>query len=410
MVVLSLITSIILARGLGPEGKGIFATIMLYVVAFSLFYRFGTELSIVFYFKKKKYSNEEMLFNLLIVYFILIISGIPIYYLIYFVLKSSWLSSIKISYFILSIFLLSSSIFEIYLQRILLSLKKITQLNINLIVERTLFVVFLTILYINNYISIETALISDILKRILVYIFSGIILSNKIGIKFKINFGFLRDLFHYGLKTYLAGIVDYIITRMDMILIIALLDYRYVGLYSIALLAEKFLLFPQSIGYSWMSEITDQNEKTAQISRVTLFISTVLALPVIIFAKQIIIAVYGKNFELSTLPFQFLMIGVIVFSVSHAIKPYIIKKKKKPIRISQIGVIALVVNSVLNYLFIQNWQIDGAGAATMFSYFTYTLIMVVYYSKKSKVPIKNILFIKKSDFSILRRKVLTFIR
>ena len=65
LVLINFLTSIIIARGLGPANKGILATILLLVSIFSLFYRFGTDVSIIYHIKMRNGSIARSLYVVL---------------------------------------------------------------------------------------------------------------------------------------------------------------------------------------------------------------------------------------------------------------------------------------------------------------------------------------------------------
>ncbi|RLD81813.1 MAG: multidrug transporter MatE, partial [Bacteroidetes bacterium] len=63
---------------------------------------------------------------------------------------------------------------------------------------------------------------------------------------------------------------------------------------------------------------------------------------------------------------------------------------------------ALVLNIILNLLWIPEYGGEGAAMATNVSYAAGSIGYLLIYSRILKVPIKDILFVKKSDFTQLR--------
>jgi len=130
-----------------------------------------------------------------------------------------------------------------------------------------------------------------------------------------------------------------------------------------------------------------------------------MALPLLIVASPLINFSYGVSFSGSVAPFQFLLVGVIFSSASFAIRPHILINFAKPFVISIAGIFSLVIDGVLNYIFISHWGIGGAGAATMITYGIYSMILLLYFARKSRFCLSDILFIKGDDFRLLRGKI-----
>ena len=76
---LAAISSIIIARTLGPTGKGIATIILLYYTLLFSFGHLGIGRSMTYYLGKKEYKTEEFITNALILAFILSIILIALF-------------------------------------------------------------------------------------------------------------------------------------------------------------------------------------------------------------------------------------------------------------------------------------------------------------------------------------------
>ncbi len=67
--------------------------------------------------------------------------------------------------------------------------------------------------------------------------------------------------------------------------------------------------------------------------------------------------------------------------------------------------VSLVVNIVLNFILIPKYGIEGAALASTISYILAGAILVVMVKIESSIPLRQILFIDKSDLRIYRETI-----
>jgi Na+-driven multidrug efflux pump len=101
------------------------------------------------------------------------------------------------------------------------------------------------------------------------------------------------------------------------------------------------------------------------------------------------------------MPFRILLIGTFVIS-GWEILANDFAARGKPILNTYIIGISVLINVVLNILFIPKWGISGAAMATAISYFFMFFVTVIVYSKISGNKIKNIIFLQKKDLWVYK--------
>ena len=84
---------------------------------------------------------------------------------------------------------------------------------------------------------------------------------------------------------------------------------------------------------------------------------------------------------------------MIIYKLIHPL--YIANGKQKAIL--TILFISVLINVILNYIFIPKYNIYGAALSSVFSYSLCSVIFLVLFCKEYNVKIKDILFINKSD-------------
>jgi len=84
--------------------------------------------------------------------------------------------------------------------------------------------------------------------------------------------------------------------------------------------------------------------------------------------------------------------------------------KGKPWVAMQAMVPALIINIILNFIFIPKYGASGAALSSTISYALAGLLFLWFYSIAVKVPIKDILIYKKADFDPVKSLVLKLMK
>lgn len=401
-------TSIILARGLAPEGRGIYALIALVPALMLKLGTLGIESSNIYFTAKKKYSINDIVGNS---FFCSILFGLILILLFYpithlsvfqhFVIKNK----LNLNYIYLLVFTLPLSFLTLFLRNILLGNHNIKSYNfigfLENIVQFLLFFILLVILKKDIFGAILAYLVIVILGALITVIFV------KKYAKAKLKISFSRELFYdmiqYGYKGYLGNLAQFLNYRLDMFFVGFFLGAVEVGYYAIAVaVVERLWLLPQSIATVLFPKVSSINEEasnmlTPLISRNTFFITISCSIVLIFLAKPFIKLFFGASFLPSYPPIVMLLPGIVALSVSKVLSGDILGRGKP-----QIGMVAaflsLIINIPLNIYLIPKYGISGAAYASSFAYIIATGVVIYYFIKLTNSSLADILLIKKQDF------------
>ncbi len=129
IMILGIIPGIIIARVLGPEGKGEFALLLLVTYFFYAFFKGGVEVANVYYVSSKSYSPKEVLSSSLSISLILGFLGVGIFFFTFPFLQQHFLKGMNPLYFFIIIWEVPILIMTRYLQNIILGLGQIVKYN-----------------------------------------------------------------------------------------------------------------------------------------------------------------------------------------------------------------------------------------------------------------------------------------
>ena len=408
ILVFTLGTSVLLARALGPEKRGIYSLAMILPSFLLYFTCFGIGQSSIFYLGSKKYSPKEILGNNFILVILVSILTILIGLIITFFFNNALFPGIERKYLFCAIFLAPPLIFFSFTTSILLGLQSIKKYNLIYLFNKFFLLFSFLVIFV---LGIKFKVIYVIITEVIVIFISCIILffitkKETRGISFKFNKKYFKNSFLYGIKIYFGIIISFLHNRIGILLINSFLNPLMVGFYSIGVgLSEKIYLISDSVATVLFPRIASEKDKlkiknfTPIIFRNILWTIIFINTIIFILAKWIIVFLYSNVFFASIKPFQILLIGAVAISGSKILESDI-KGRGKPMFITWITSISTVLNIVLSIFLIPRLGILGAAWATTISYTINLMCLLIIYCKLSNNSMINMLFIQKSDLKL----------
>lgn len=199
------------------------------------------------------------------------------------------------------------------------------------------------------------------------------------------------ELVAYGAKIYPASITSFFSYRADVFLLSALLgDPRPIGLYSLAVsMAELTFFVPDSVSTVFFPHIagSERREADTMAPVVTRFTVLITSLSVIGLIPAAFGAVYliVPSFSASIPAFLIIMPGIVALSISKILSSYI-GGLGMPLRVALASAAALVLNVVANLILIPMFGFVGAAIASLISYSAHALMLVTIASRLSRRP------------------------
>lgn len=177
-----------------------------------------------------------------------------------------------------------------------------------------------------------------------------------------------------------------------------------IGVYSVGVaLAEKIWLVPDAIKDILMSKLTNgaKAEEVAKVTRASLAISLLMLLVMVIMGRPVVTWLYGTEFSDAYGILIIMMIGVIGMVFYKMVYVYNIVNGKRGINLLFLGVSA-IANIIGNYLLIPIGGIFAAAWASVISYLICGIAFLVYFHSTTGIGYSEMLFLKKSDISMVR--------
>jgi len=236
----------------------------------------------------------------------------------------------------------------------------------------------------------------DIVFVMQIYIWDGIfnmviwylITRRMIQPDFRLDRQLLQKMFLFGVPFAMLSGFEMLIAKIDVVIQKIFLPYAEVGLYSAAYRFLDFLTFLPAIVaislFPYFSQAQDLNSsETSEVAdRINRFMMTI-ALPLgfggMLFARQIITALFGDGYHGAILPFQILIWSTAITLV-YAVSNVIMQVKQTRLAVSILA-LATLVNIAGNFLLVPKYGIVASAWMTVLSYIL-VAALYIHYSRR----------------------------
>jgi O-antigen/teichoic acid export membrane protein len=215
----------------------------------------------------------------------------------------------------------------------------------------------------------------------------------------------------FSLTSHAANVAHLLHLRVDIFLVNILLTSEDVGLYVLAQgLCEWIWLLPRAAGAVLFPSVASSEPqaaivRTARTSRFTLTVGGLAALALGVSAGFLIPLLFGRRFEGSLTPLRILLPGVWLGSTTGVLSAYLTGRGQP--RYPLVNALAsLSANVGLNLALIPRAGILGAAAASAMTYALSAAINVSFVNRLGPLPLRELLPIKREEYLGLAQALL----
>ncbi|MGH7596074.1 MAG: flippase [bacterium] len=217
----------------------------------------------------------------------------------------------------------------------------------------------------------------------------------------------LSEVIRFAVPSYLSNLTQFLNYRLDVFFVSFFAGAAAVGLYTLSVtLAQTIWLFSNAAAMVLLPRIASLQEakmetaaQTARVTRLALWLSAISALLLALVAEFLLTRIYGEAFRGSLAPLMWLLPGIAIFSATNVIASYLAGIGKP--RLNWFASLAgLFVTVTLNLLLIPRLSIVGAAISSTASYITSTILTICFFVRESGVHAREVLLptMKDADF------------
>ncbi len=402
----ALLIDIVLSRQLGPDGRGLYASIIVVPLIVTSFVMLGIRRSAVYHIGKKTFDINRLVsavLGLLIItsVFAIIVSGISLYIMAP--------EGITIPMALLAMLSIPVKLILVYSGGIYIGNEDFKRSNLQVwlpvfydLVGIILFVVLLKW-------SVTGALLALFLANLVVSAKSLEYLFSTYRIKLVWDKEVWVSLTKMGFVYALAVVIMQLNYKVDILLLQKLSTLKQVGYYSLGVaISDKLWQLPSAIGLVVMSRsanVTDTailNRDVAKLVRVSFLIVLLASVILYVVIPYLLPLFFGQKFMPSIDVVRLMLPGIVMFVIVRILSGRFAGSGEPKLLIA-LFIPVLLVNIVLNLLWIPIYGGLGAAMATNVSYSLGAVGMLVLFSIKMKIPFSEVVVFRSSDFAFIRK-------
>jgi len=411
-LVIGVCSSVLLARFLGPEGKGVYALATLVPGLVLTFSNLGIGSATAYYVAQKRFSPREIFgSNLLLALGIgttgmLVGAGLIVFF------GNTILPGVPRRYLILALTIIPMRLLFSYTRYILLGMQQFGKYNLISLLRTVLFLPLLLCTVVALRGGVVGALGAGIAAILLVDVVLLLWMRNLIGgVSLKPNLRYIRESSTFGFKVHLANTLGFLNYRIDLFLVNGLLNPAAVGFYSLSVgLVEKLWLVSQAASTVLLPKVaaeTDEkrrSELTPLVARTVLWTTAFGALLLVFLSRAIVLLLFSESFLPAVPPLQALLAGIVVLGASRVLANDMVGRGR-PMLNAYISVLTLATNVTLNLYWIPRSGITGAAWASTVSYGITWLVRLVVYCRLSGNRWTIVILPQRGDWELYRRTI-----
>jgi O-antigen/teichoic acid export membrane protein len=406
---IALVISVLYARGLGPEGKGIYNSLLYVPLLLISFIEGGITQAIVFCTGRKLFDRNALFSTALILSLIFSLMLMLFGFIIF---KFYYRNDFSYNLQLLALANIPFTLISTVISGIFIGDGKLGIFSNIAWIPSFLNLVFVLILFFLHKLTVQWVLIFYLVGILGMLVYGGYHIKDTISFRFSLFSGDLsRSLIRKGALFALALFLVQINYKIDVILLKRFVDFQSIGLYTLGVsTAELLWQVPTALSVVVLSRTAagGDNEQKWIISktiRLSILLLTCISLCAYILVPVLIPVVYGQNFAGSVAVTRVLLIGVTVFSVFIILNSRILGSGYPQYTII-LFIPCLIIKIALNFILIPVSGILGAAWSSNISYFLAASGMMIIFSRKENISIKQIVTPRNDDLS----EIIAFIR
>jgi O-antigen/teichoic acid export membrane protein len=407
---LQLLTVIIVARSLGPQGNGYYSLSILLPTILSTFLNLGIGPANVYYLGTRKITAQIAVRVIKQWAFVITLAGLSLGSLTILLLGDKLFPGIPPKLLWITLSLFPFTLFHSFQLSIFQGLQRFKLYNALLLIPQISTLLLVVLIYTTSKLTIEAVLFSQFFSVFLAVCLG--LLKTETGKEDKDitikQLEYRSRIIRYGYKAHLSNILAFINYRADIFLVNFLLNPASAGIYIISVqLAEKLWLLSQSVSTVLLPKLSElsthenkQNLLTPIICRTVAALTAIIAITVAIFAHPLINLMFGTEYQEAAKTLIVLLPGIVAGSGARVIANDIAARGRPELNM-YFSLVTVTVNIIGNVVLIPPLGMSGAAIATSIAYIINLGIRLLVYKRISGNCISTTLLITRNDLETI---------
>jgi O-antigen/teichoic acid export membrane protein len=409
LAVLIFATDIVLARALGPAAKGRFALVLLYSQLAAVAVGWGMDQALAVVAGRDHESARRGFANAVL--WTLVVGGFG-------VVLSGWLyglptdtrpagpladviPNLSAAQFVYSALALPGELFFAIGLFALLGRRRVVAYSVIRVMRRALLLVLIIGLALIAQLSLDAVLLLNLVTLVATAAAIVWVAAKDGTFSLRPSGPLLLEELRFGSRAIVGATAERLQFRADAFLVNAIVGVRATGVYSVTSgLAETLWYVPNALGVVMFSRAVDPKADAGRIAalltRTTIAVTLVTAIPAFVLGPRLVRFVYGSQFADAGVALRLILPGVVAYSVVAVLSRYIVGRGRPGIG-TLVLLTGLAANIVCNLVLIPRFGIVGAAAASSISYGVTALVTLAVFRRLSGRGWAETLVVRRSD-------------
>jgi O-antigen/teichoic acid export membrane protein len=381
-------TSVVVARTLGPQFKGIYNLTLLSSGLVIIICNLGLNGAISYFTASKKYSTRQMFTLAVVAGFILSIAGGVVFYLAYkYFLVNNILTGSDPQLILWAMLGLPISLVASFLSSLLLGQQRMIAYN-SVDILRVLSNLGFQITSSALAAGVTGAVIAWLSANVLALMLALWLLRSDFSLRIGQLRGAIRPALSYGARSYVGNLLTFFNYRLDSFLVNFYRGAAAVGQYTTSVtMAELLWYLPNAVSGALFPKVSSLDKDTAnritpQACRQTLLVVVLAAVVFAAVGGWLLVGFYGEAYRPAVQPFLLLLPGIVGITVAKVISADLSGRGKPQYSAYSAG-ITIFVTITLDLLLIPRFSINGAAIASSIAYITSGSLAVFWFSHET---------------------------
>jgi O-antigen/teichoic acid export membrane protein len=372
LIAIGMVTTICVARMLGPEGRGLLAVAIALSGLGVQFGNLGLNASNTYYVAKDRSLLPQLLGNTLVISLGLVGIGASIVYLVLHA-RPQW-SPVHGNLLILVLAWVPFGLAYMLLQNLLLGVQEVRAYNTIELVSKLLTLVFIGFVLFSGLVNPVTMFLAFFVALLISFVWAFWRLYGLLDQPLAVSSALFGRNIRLGIKAYLICLFYFIVLKADILLIKHFAGVVDAGYYSVATAVSGYLAtlptVVAAILFPTLSAMASVGEKLRMAKRATLGTGALLGLLLLIAcfsAKLIVRILFGKAFLPAATAFIWLAPGAFFLGIEAVIVQFL-NSFGYPKSVVGVWLAGVLLNLGANFIAIPRYGIVGAAAVSSLSY------------------------------------------
>lgn len=409
-ILLRFFISILLARSLGSEGRGVYALALAAPGLLLGFSNIGLGEATTVLIGKGKFPRERVIGSMNLLMLGIGLTGMAVYFGLSPLILKALKHSLPFEVYALAFLVFPLTLFWGGNASVALGLSMVRRLSLGRFLNNAVFFIVILALHFKGM-RVNAVLGVFIFSLLAENAYLLYFIKKKSGIGLCYSPEIIKEQFSLGWHVFWGGVFLQVTKRLDIFLVNFFSGPGQLGIYVVAFSAAEFLLTVPGV-YSraaFSSAAVSKGGEGFSTSnaavRQSLFLMAVMAVLLALAMRLFILKAYTAEFLPAVLPALILLPGAIMLGFG-TLLGNIFTGYGRPQEISRSAVLSCAVTVILDFALIPRYGILGAAAASTVAYGAGTARLLFSYVRLSNSPVSEVLLIRGEDFRMYKTRLL----